>query len=215
MQISDYSGTIGIAIGSISGIIIALINSGGKVLKKKEEKKIAYLKNHDVFNAMRRAEGEVKIMKFYTYKKYDEVKSKMCYDFTRHKVDSVSFHILKILNNPKIDTTPTDKLKTIITRGQSEMHSDYIVAVKTDWLSRGIPAKDVEHVLYLFEKFRYDVINSFEYRIESIFASTYHDTNFSKVLAVLNMWAMGFDLLPRDMQITFENLNGKFKDIDY
>ena len=29
------------------------------------------------------------------------------------------------------------------------------------------------------------------------------------------MWAMGVDLLPKDMQTTFENLNGKFKDIKY
>ena len=215
MQAEDYSGTIGVAIGSISGIIIALINSRKKPSNKEGVKKIEYLKNHDIFNAMRRAQGEVKIMKFYTSKKYDKVKSKMCYDFTKHKAEHCKKHILEILNNPKVDTVSIDKLKAIITRRQNDMHEDYISAIRTDWLSKGIPAKDVDHVIHLFEKFRYDVVNSFEYRIESIFASTYHDTNFSKVLAVLNMWAMGFDLLPRDMQITFENLNGKFKDIDY
>tara|TARA_R110002126_G_scaffold176605_1_gene325241 strand:+ start:301 stop:954 length:654 start_codon:yes stop_codon:yes gene_type:complete len=214
-SINDYSGNLGIAIGSLSGIIIALINLGKNFFKKKKPKKVEYLKNHDIFNAMRRAQGEVKIMKFYTSKKYDKVKSKMCYDFTKHKAEQCTKHILEILNNPKIDTTPTDKLKTIITRRQNDMHVDYISAIRTDWLAKGIPAKDVDHVIHLFEKFRHDVVNSFEYRIESIFASTYHESNFSKVLAVLNMWAMGFDLLPRDMQITFENLNGKFKDIDY
>ena len=35
------------------------------------------------------------------------------------------------------------------------------------------------------------------------------------MLAVLEMWAMGIDLLPRDMSTTFESLNGKFKDIKY
>jgi hypothetical protein len=29
------------------------------------------------------------------------------------------------------------------------------------------------------------------------------------------MWAMGIDLLPRDMQTTFESLNGKFKNLKY
>ena len=35
------------------------------------------------------------------------------------------------------------------------------------------------------------------------------------MLAVFEMWAMGIDLLPRDMLTTFESLNGKFKDIKY
>jgi len=35
------------------------------------------------------------------------------------------------------------------------------------------------------------------------------------VLAIFDMWAMGIDLLPKDMQTTFENLNGTFKDIKY
>jgi hypothetical protein len=29
------------------------------------------------------------------------------------------------------------------------------------------------------------------------------------------MWAFGIDMLPRDMQTTFETLNGRFKKIKY
>ena len=95
------------------------------------------------------------------------------------------------------------------------MHRDYVSNVRELWLSKGIPEDDVQHVIHLFETFRYDVVASFSHRIESIFGSTFHRNNFEKVLAVYNMWAMGIDLLPRDMQVTFEGLNGKFKNIKY
>ena len=107
------------------------------------------------------------------------------------------------------------ELKNFIIKAQTDMHKDYVENTKNLWLAKGIKAKDVDHVIHLFETFRYDVVSSFEHRIESIFGSSFHRTNFDKVLAVFNMWAMGIDLLPRDMQVTFEGLNGKFKNIKY
>ena len=95
------------------------------------------------------------------------------------------------------------------------MHVRYIKAIRENWDSRGIPKDDVDYIVHLFETFRYDVVNSFEHRINSIFSASYHKDNFDLMLAVFEMWAMGIDLLPRDMQTTFENLNGKFKNIDY
>ena len=107
------------------------------------------------------------------------------------------------------------ELKNFIIEAQNLMHKDYVKNTKNLWLSKGIPEEDVDHVIHLFETFRYDVVSSFEHRIESIFGSPFHRTNFEKTLAVFDMWAMGIDLLPRDMQVTFEGLNGKFKNIKY
>tara|TARA_R110000803_G_scaffold205628_1_gene272431 strand:- start:3197 stop:3850 length:654 start_codon:yes stop_codon:yes gene_type:complete len=213
--IDDYSSTLGIAIGSISGIIIALINSGGKTFFNKDSKKIAELKSHDVFVTMHRVLNEVHHTRFYTDKKFDKVKTKMCYDFTKYKVENCEEHMLALLTTAGIDKMSSDKLKLLITQSQIDMHLDYVAAIKADWLARGIPIDDVEYIVHLFETFRYDVVNSFEHRITAIFGSTFHSTNFEKVLAVFNMWAMGIDLLPRDMETTFENLNGKFKNVPY
>ena len=35
------------------------------------------------------------------------------------------------------------------------------------------------------------------------------------MLSIFDMWAMGVDLLPKDMNTTFESLNGRFKSINY
>tara|TARA_R110000868_G_scaffold321319_1_gene582373 strand:- start:147 stop:809 length:663 start_codon:yes stop_codon:yes gene_type:complete len=201
---------------AVSGVIIALINkwkSRTNVIDKKTS--IRDLRDHDVFNTLKRVKEEVANMKFYTHNDYDRVKTRMCYDFTKHKVDVCSSYIFDLVDMKSIESISKDKLKSIIIEKQIEMHKAYIHNIRKDWLRRGINEEDVDYVIHLFETFRYDVVNSFEHRINSIFGASYHKSNFLLVLAVLEMWAMGIDLLPRDMQTTFVSLNGKFKNIKY
>ena len=185
------------------------------VKRNKKDRKVAELKNHDIFNTMIRVRNEVANMKFFTHGEYDKVKTRMCYDFTKNKTIKCAARIEEMLDTNGIDSISRDELKRIILGEQEQMHIDYIRAVRIEWDLKGIDPRDVDYVIHLFEKFRYDVIVSFEHRINSIFGSSYNKDNFALMLAVLEMWAMGIDLLPRDMQTTFESLNGKFKDIKY
>jgi len=185
------------------------------VKRNKKDRKVAELKNHDIFNTMIRVRNEVANMKFFTHGEYDKVKTRMCYDFTKNKTIKCAARIEEMLDTKDIDSISRDELKRIILGEQEQMHIDYIRAVRIEWDLKGIDPRDVDYVIHLFEKFRYDVIVSFEHRINSIFGSTYNKDNFTLMLAVLEMWAMGIDLLPRDMLTTFESLNGKFKDIKY
>ena len=183
--------------------------------RNKKDRKVAELKSHDIFNTMTRVRNEVANMKFFTHGEYDKVKTRMCYDFTKNKTIKCAVRIEEMLSTKNIDTISRDELKKLIFQEQDQMHIDYIRAVRVEWDLRGIDPRDVDYVIHLFEKFRYDVIVSFEHRINSIFGSSYNKDNFTLILAVLEMWAMGIDLLPRDMLTTFESLNGKFKDINY
>ena len=181
---------------------------------RKEKKLIANLKDHDIFSTCSRVKTEVHLMKFYTDGEYDATKTRMCGDFARHKVEVCSKRIEEFISDDLFKLN-SDALKKLIFALQTAMHEEYVAKIKTDWLSKGVPQDDVDYVVVLFEKFRYDVIMSFENRINSIFGSTYHRDNFDRVLAVLEMWSMGIDLLPKDMLTTFETLNGKFKKIKY
>ena len=186
------------------------------IFKKKEKNRlIIELENHDVFSTLDRVRNEVANLKFYTHGEYDKVKTRMCYDFTKHKSIKCSARMLEIVRTKDIDTMDRDKLKKFILLEQGDMHREYIKAIRIEWDLKGVSPQDVDYVIHLFEKFRYDVIVSFEHRINSIFGSSYNKDNFALMLAVLEMWAMGIDLLPRDMSTTFESLNGKFKDIKY
>jgi len=186
------------------------------IFSKKEKKRLIIgLENHDVFSTLDRVRNEVANLKFYTHGEYDKVKTRMCYDFTKHKSIKCSARMLEIVRTKDIDTMDRDKLKKFILLEQGDMHREYIKAIRIEWDLKGVSPQDVDYVIHLFEKFRYDVIVSFEHRINSIFGSSYNKDNFALMLAVLEMWAMGIDLLPRDMSTTFESLNGKFKDIKY
>jgi len=186
------------------------------IFNRKEKKRLIIdLENHDVFSTLDRVRNEVANLKFYTHGEYDKVKTRMCYDFTKHKSIKCSARMLEIVRTKDIDTMDRDKLKKFILLEQGDMHREYIKAIRIEWDLKGVSPQDVDYVIHLFEKFRYDVIVSFEHRINSIFGSSYNKDNFALMLAVLEMWAMGIDLLPRDMSTTFESLNGKFKDIKY
>ena len=156
--------------------------------------KISDLKNHNIFNTCDRVKKEVHIMKFYTHKVFDTTKTKMCFDFTKHKVDVCKKGFLELIKNKSLYKISADELKKIILDKQNELHIQYIGDIKKEWLSKGIKEEDVEYVIDLFEKFRYDVICSFEHRINSIFGSTFHSDNFERLLAVFEMWAMGIEI---------------------
>ena len=213
-----------IGIETIIGLTITILGIVAARLKIKKNKSKSAIKNkrliidlidHNVFGTLKKAVYEVKLQKYYTHKEFDKVKSKMCLDFTTKKAEQCKLYMTAVLYTEGIDTMNEDQLKSLVKETQNNMHTAYIDAVSKLWISKGISENDVEHVVQLFEKFRYDVVKAFSHRIESIFGGTYHGTNFDKMLAVYEMWAMGIDLLPRDMHVTFENLNGKFKDINY
>ena len=172
------------------------------------------LLSHDLFNTCTRVKKEVSLMKFYTHGIYDVTKSKMCRDFTNYKVD-VCVEGFKDILKLKIEKMTPDAFKKHIFDLQINLHNDYIDKIKIKWIKKGIKEDDVNHVINLFEDFRYDVIQAFEHRINSIFGSTTHENNNRRLLAVFEMWAFGIDMLPRDMQTTFETLNGRFKEIKY
>lgn len=179
------------------------------------QNKVISLQNHDVFPTMNRVKNEVGTMKFYTGREFDRVKTLMCYDFTKHKVAQCSKRMKAIIEIPNIDSMSRNALKKLVFDEQNLMHQDYILAIKKEWDIRGVDREDIDYVIHLFEKFRYDVIASFENRINGIFSNDNYNTNFKLMLAVFEMWSMGIDLLPRDMLTTFESLNGKFKNLTY
>ena len=175
---------------------------------------IKSLEHHDVFNTCGRVEKEISFMKFYTHGEYDISKSKMCKDFVKYKIKVCSEGFNDILKDD-IEKMNSDQFKMYIIEAQTQMHVTYINAIVEEWRGKGISEDDIKYVIELFEKFRYDVVKAFEYRINSICSTTSHKNNTKRLLAVCEMWAFGIDMLPRDMQTTFETLNGRFKEIKY
>ena len=182
--------------------------------RDKKDQDILSLKAHDIFTTLQRVRQDVSHMKFYSHGSFDANKTKMCSDFANFKCNVCSDRFLEFLERD-FSKISSDELKQLILKEMWDMHTEYIKQIRVFWLQKGIKSEDVDYIIELFEKFRYDVVMSFQHRIDGIFASSYHKTHFEKILACYEMYAMGIDLLPKDMQTTFEALNGRFSTINY
>jgi len=185
------------------------------LIKRKDKvQDIKSLRSHDIFNTLQRVKQEVSHMKFYTHGVFDANKSRMCSDFAKFKCNVCTDKFLEFLDND-FSKINSDELKQLMLKEMWGMHAEYIKQIRAFWIQKGITNQDVDYVIELFEKFRYDVVVSFQNRIDGIFASSYHKNNFEKILACYEMYAMGIDLLAKDMLTTFEALNGRFTNINY
>ena len=126
-------------------ILPGIVNKFYFLSKQKSSRKIADLNNHDVFNTLNRVRSDVANMKFYTHGKYDKVKSKMCFDFAKHKTLICGSRMKDILNKVDIDDMNKDKLKLLVLNEQRLMHEDYIRLIIKEWESRGIKTKDIDY----------------------------------------------------------------------
>ena len=185
------------------------------LIKRKEKAHdIKSLKSHDIFSTLQRVKQEAMFLKFFSHGKYDETKSRMSADFVRFKCDVCSDKFESFLDND-FSKLSSDELKHLILSSLWNMHEIYIDKIRTHWLSKGISKEDVDYVIELFEVFRHGVVLGFQHRTEAIFSCEHYDTHFSKILACYNIYAFGIDLLPKDLQDTFEAINGKFANIKY
>ena len=200
----------------IFGILVYYFHKDiSKLIGKKEVKEdIKDLKSHNLFSTLTRVKNEAMFLKFFSHGKYDVTKSKMCSDFVKFKCDVCSLRFSEFLD-AEIDKLSTDELKNIVLSDMWAMHNEYINQIKIHWLSKGIKSEDIDYAIELFEKFRHDVVLSFQHRIDAIFSCEHYNNNFKKILATYEMYAMGIDLLPKDLLTTFETINGKFADIKY
>ena len=183
-------------------------------LKKQKKQDIKSLKSHDIFPTLQRVKREASFFKFFTHGIYDKTKSRMSSDFVKFKCDVCHEKFTEFLDNDFTNIS-NDKLKQLILSALWGMHETYIEKIKQHWLSKGISVEDVNYVIELFEVFRHGVVIGFQNRTEAIFACEHYDTHFRKILACYNIYAFGIDLLPRDLQDTFEAINGKFTNIIY
>lgn len=200
----------------IFGILVYYFHKDiSKLIGKKEVKEdIKDLKSHNLFSTLTRVKNEAMFLKFFSHGKYDVTKSKMCSDFVKFKCD-VCYQKFSEFLDSEIDKLSTDELKNIVLSDMWAMHNEYINQIKIHWLSKGIKSEDIDYAIELFEKFRHDVVLSFQHRIDAIFSCEHYNNNFKKILATYEMYAMGIDLLPKDLLTTFETINGKFADIKY
>lgn len=176
------------------------------------EIKFTGLKNHDVFNLIELIRRECHIQKFYTDKKLDHTKTKMFKDFMDFKLNSISEHFMLLTKEGAKCDTPME-LKVLILNTVRYITEEYMDNTKLHFIARGINMRDANYVIDVFEAWRLPTIKAVGERVNSIFSSPFHKDNYSRMLAFFEIISIAVELIPRDGVASFDEINGKFKEI--
>ena len=181
--------------------------------------RIKELINHDLFNVVNQTRSSVKNVKFYSpnefyISEFDSSKSKMFQDFMNFKLNSIESRFKIFLNDVDL-LQSNDGFKNSIFTLLNEVVEDYLHDTERHFLEKGVPYKDTKFILELFEKWREETINGLIYRINSIFASDSYGGKYEKLLGTLEVVSYAVYLVLKDGINSFEEVNGKFKNLEY
>jgi hypothetical protein len=173
------------------------------------------LMDHDVFNVIEEVRAH---LKFYEFKE-DETKTKVFQDFMEIMLDEISTNLSTLLHEIEdIDNTHNpkrDALKKVIMDRLNFIVKTYCSKAETHFIKRGFEIAEAEFVVALFEEWRSETRESINRRVNAIFASSFHQTNFARTLAVYELISVSVGLIPKDGIRSFETMNGRLKNIKY
>lgn len=199
-----------------------LINAikGIKVKKllvlKEDEPEYNDLNAHDLFNVIEDVRATTKFYEF----SGDANKTKIFHDFMGLMLDEIRKNFKSLieevdtLNKSKQEVT-RDELKQVIMKTLVIIVENYCKKAEQHLIDKGLTKVDAEYVVDLFEQWRSETRASINSRINAIFASSFHQTNFTRTLAVFELISVSVSLIPKDGIRSFESMNGKFKEITY
>jgi hypothetical protein len=184
--------------------------------RSEEEWKIEDLNSHDIFNVIEEVRNHVKFHKF----EDDEVKTKIFRDFIDIMLNEIKSNFKRLI--PQVSAMNTrgakltrDELKQLVLKTLVITVESYCVKGKKFLIDKGMSEKDAIYVVDLFEKWRIETRESINSRVNSLFASSFYPTNFDRLLAVLELVSVSISLIPKDGVRSFEDMNGKFKNLIY
>jgi len=188
--------------------------SGINIFSKSNDHRIPSLIDHDIFNTIERVRTTIKHITFDTHGEYDKAKSLMFHDFMEFKLD-----VVQDMFTDYIKTLPSDVSFNALKNGlfilSGDVVEEYLRRTEEHFLKKGVSPADTNYVLMLFEQWRAETLESVGYRINSVFASTLHTGKFEKLLGSLEAFSIAIDLIPKDGIASFEEMNGRFKDLNY
>ena len=173
------------------------------------------LNAHDLFNVIEGVRSSIKFHRFSN----DDVKTEVFHDFINIMLDEIknSLKVLIVQVNilDSLHDAKRDELKQVIMSKLSSVVENYCKDAEVHFINKGLPRKDAEYVVALFEEWRGETRRSINDRINAIFASSFHQTNFARTLAVYELISVSVSLIPKDGIRSFEQMNGRLKNIKY
>ncbi len=173
---------------------------------------------HDLFSVIFEVRSAIKHHHF-NEEDGGETKTRIFHDFLNIILNEIFENMKQLIANisaqHKAGDVSRDELKQMIRKSLNTIVDSYCVKGEHHLIDRGLTKKDATYVVELFEKWRSETRASINARIDAIFASSFHTTNFQRTLAVYELISVSVSLIPKDGIRSFESMNGKFKTIQY
>lgn len=173
---------------------------------------------HDLFSVIYEVKTAVKHHQF-DDEDGGETKTRIFHDFINIMLEVIHDHMKKLIVmiavQHKHGDVSRDELKQLIRKNLNVIVDEYCSEGERHLIDRGLNKRDAEYVVELFEKWRVETRASINARMDAIFASSFHTTNFHRTLAIYELISVSVSLIPKDGIRSFESMNGKFKTIQY
>jgi len=170
------------------------------------------LTNHDLFALIDRL---VNIKLFQIHFEGEEVKTEIFRDFIRIKLTAIKEKTYKFLQETNIKKISEDELTSKTKSLITDIVVTYNTQVLQQFIDKGLSREQAQHVIEIFDKWHNDTLNAVYSRVDNSLTSGYYQSNHTKMVAVLEIFAMAVELTVSDGVRSFKELNGYFKTLSY
>ena len=97
-----------------------------------------------------------------------------------------------------------------LSKGIAGLVEEYNKLAIESFIKRGVSVVDAQYFVYRYESYRATMIESFLARLDSITMSDQYATNYSRALAMLEVLTVAVEVIPRDVQSLYIQINGRY-----
>lgn len=183
-----------------------------KIVYKEKERIDNYsdLLFHDFFLTLNDVKLKVKQIDFTKDQPLNNTKRKMMLKLIEFKVESIRNSFNELIKDELNNITPQefkfkvlDAIRLLIIEYNKNSINYYVTELS-------INRVDAEYFVNTYESYRTTIIDSFIDRLESICVSKQYETNYSRMLAMLEVLTLAVDVIPRDVKSLYYIINGRY-----
>ena len=180
------------------------------LLTRKKKSKIANLKNHDVFITLQQVKKKIDKIEFTTHGEIDKNKTSLLRQLIDIKIKTTNEYLNEFLTRKNVANYSGQELKFEIDSLLRRLVREYNQEAIHAFVKRNILKADAEYLVEAFEEFRADIMEGYIERIESISTNDDYNSNYDRISAILEVFALGLYVIPKDAVNACNKMNGRF-----
>ena len=186
--------------------------------KRRAKKKISALKYHGVFNTVKKVVRDVEKMQLKTKSKgitYDDcIKTKIMHVLIQRKCEQIDKSLMTFLHRDDIESYSGAQMLREVENLLVDIVTEYNKDAINELVGIGIKRSDVVFAVEKYETFREYQVTAFLGNITDIISNPDYFTNYEKMSVIMECVSMSLRVIPHDLEIVFEQINGRFLKYD-